>query len=45
MRGEVPEEGAPVRVYLEGIFQGIARRQQEELVWRAVLSPERTDPC
>ena len=31
-------EGAPVRVYLEGGFRGIAARRDGELVWRAVLA-------
>lgn len=43
MQGEPPSEGTAVRIYLENVFQGIAERRQKELVWRAVLSPERTE--
>ena len=43
LSGEVPGDGEPVRVYLDGQFLGIAQRQEEWLLWRAVLAPERTD--
>ena len=37
---DLPEEGLPVRIYLEGRFWGIATRQNEHMVWKAVISPE-----
>ena len=43
MQGEPPAEGTVIRVYLGNVFQGIAERRQENLIWRAVISPERTE--
>ena len=45
--GRTGEEDLPsgtvTRVYLKGIFRGIAVRKENELVWRAVFGPERTE--
>ena len=36
-------EGTTTRVYLRDVFRGIAERKGNELVWRAVIAPERTE--
>ncbi len=36
----LPEEGLPVRIYLDGCFWGIASRQNEHMVWKALIAPE-----
>jgi Pseudouridine synthase len=38
--GEIPDEGFPVRVYLEQRFWGIAEQKDGSLQWRALISPE-----
>ena len=38
--GEAPEDGGITRVYLHDVFWGIARREDDRLIWRAVLAPE-----
>ena len=40
LRGDVPEAGCPVRIYLEGAFWGMAVREGEQMVWRALIAPE-----
>jgi hypothetical protein len=37
MAGDAPDDGETVRVYLENVFRGIARREGAELRWRAKL--------
>jgi len=37
MAGDTPDEGETVRIYLEEVFRGIARREGAELRWRAKL--------
>ena len=37
---EAPEEGVPVRIYLDGQFWGIAARRGGEMVWKALIAPE-----
>lgn len=41
MRGEAPEEGGVTRVYLDGRFWGMAARQEDQLVWKAQIPPEK----
>ncbi len=38
--GTAPEDGELTTVYLDGNFWGIARREGNRLIWRAVLAPE-----
>ena len=33
-------EGEPVRIYLDGVFWGIAARQEEQMIWKALIAPE-----
>ena len=40
LRGDMPPEGQPVRIYLEGMFWGMAVREGEQMVWRALIAPE-----
>ncbi len=35
-----PEDGKPVRVYSQNEFWGIAVKEENELVWRALIAPE-----
>lgn len=37
---QAPEEGQPVRVYLNGAFWGLAAREGNALAWRAMIAPE-----
>ena len=37
---DIPDEGVPVRIYLEGQFWGIAARQGKILAWKAQIAPE-----
>ena len=37
---ELYEEGKPVRIYLENQFWGIAVRQEEHMIWKALIAPE-----
>ena len=37
---ELPPDGTIVRVYLENQFWGMAERQGDLIVWRAVIAPE-----
>ena len=37
---ELYEEGKPVRIYLENQFWGIAVRQKEQMIWKALIAPE-----
>lgn len=37
---ETLKEGEPARMYLEGVFWGIAGRRNKELVWKALIAPE-----
>lgn len=38
---EAPADGTVVRVYLENEFWGMAERQGDLIVWRAVIAPEK----
>ena len=40
VRGDLPEAGKPIRLYLRDEFWGIVEQQGEELVWRAQIAPE-----
>ena len=40
MRGDVPAMGSPTRIYLDGAFWGMAVREGEQMVWRALIAPE-----
>ena len=40
LRGDVPEAGSPTRIYLDGAFWGMAVREGEQMVWRALIAPE-----
>ena len=41
-RQELPE-GRVTRIYLDGIFWGLAARHGDELVWKAQIAPEETE--
>ncbi len=41
--GNIPPDGTVTAVYLDGNFRGIARREQDLLVWRAVLETGKTE--
>ena len=41
VRGEAPANGTVVRVYLGNEFWGMAERQGDLIVWRAVIAPEK----
>ena len=40
VRGDLPEAGKPIRLYLRDEFWGIVEQQGDELVWRAQIAPE-----
>ncbi|MBR7174090.1 MAG: hypothetical protein IKD50_06655, partial [Clostridia bacterium] len=37
---EIPEEGSITRIYLKGVFWGIAERREGRIIWRAQIPPE-----
>ena len=37
---EIPEEGSIMRIYLKGVFWGIAERREGRIIWRAQIPPE-----
>ena len=37
---ELPPEGEPLRVYLDGTFRGIGCRREHMLIWKALIAPE-----
>jgi len=40
---EKTEEGQAIRIYLKGVFWGIAERRGQELAWKAQIAPEETE--
>lgn len=40
LKGELPGEGEPARLYLDGEFWGIVEREEEHLKFRAQIAPE-----